>query len=230
PRNWLVSFHPLRAASGHIDNIVVVVVEITERQRALAALKASEELYRILFEIAPDAIAVISPERKIVMANGRAARVFGWPSPESMISRDTREIVAPEDWTRMDANRELLLREGRYHNVEYVGMRKDGSRFPFESDAAIIRGSDGKLQYSIGMAREITERKRAEEHRQQFVSLVENSSEFIGLATLKGELFFLNRAARELVGVESPERRPTVLRDYFDPDEWQRIESHAFRE
>jgi PAS domain S-box-containing protein len=230
PRNWLVSFHPLRAANGHIDNIIVVVVEITERQRALAALKASEELYRILFEIAPDAIAVVSPERKIVMANGRAALVFGWPSPESLIGRDTREIIAPEDWTRLDANREVLLKEGSYHNVEYVGMRKDGSRFPFETDAAIIRGSDGKLQYSIGMARDITLRKRAEEHRQQFVSLVENSSEFIGLATLKGELFFINRAARDLVGVESPESRATVLRDYFDDDEWQRIEAPAFLE
>jgi PAS domain S-box-containing protein len=230
PRNWLVSFHPLRAASGHIDNIIVVVVEITERQRALAALKASEEMYRILFETAPDPIAVFSAERKIVMANGRAARVFGWPSPESMIGHDTHEIIAPEDWVHLDANREVLLKEGSYHNVEYVGMRKDGSRFPFESDAAIIRGNDGKLRYSIGMARDISERKRAEEHRQQFVSLVENSSEFIGLATLKGELFFVNRAARQLVGAEDAERRPTVLRDYFDEDEWRRIEAPAFLE
>jgi PAS domain S-box-containing protein len=230
PRNWLVSFHPLRAASGHIDNIIVVVVEITERQRALAALKASEEMYRILFDTAPDAIAVFSAERKIVMANGRAARVFGWPSPESLIGRDTYEIIAPEDWKRLDANREVLLREGSYHNVEYVGMRKDGSRFPLESDAAIIRGSDGKLRYSIGMARDISERKRGEEHRQQFVSLVENSSEFIGLATLEGELFFVNRAARQLVGAENAEKRPSSLRDYFDEEEWRRIESPAFLE
>jgi PAS domain S-box-containing protein len=229
PRNWLVSFHPLRAASGQIDNIIVVVVEMTERQRALAALKASEEMYRILFDTAPDAIAVFSAERKIVMANGRAARVFGWPSPEALIGRDTYEIIAPEDWKRLDANREVLLKEGSYHNVEYVGMRKDGSRFPFESDAAIIRGSDGKLRYSIGMARDISERKQAEEHRQQFVSLVENSSEFIGLATLKGELFFVNRAARQLVGAENAEKRP-LLRDYFDEEEWRRIESPAFLE
>lgn len=57
----------------------------------------------------------------------------------------------------------------------------------------------------IVTANEITERKQAEQERQMFVSLVENSSDFIGFATIEGQPLFINEAGLKLVGIDSLE-------------------------
>jgi PAS domain S-box-containing protein len=65
--------------------------------------------------------------------------------------------------------------------------------------------SSSKVYQLVVTATEITERKQAEKERQMFVSLIENSSDFIGLANLEGKPIFINEAGRKLVGVESLE-------------------------
>src|SRR6185503_18197315 len=67
---------------------------------------------------------------------------------------------------------------------------------------------------------QITERKEAEEERQTLVSVVENSADFIGIASLDGACLFLNRAGRELIGIEDEDevRRTRVL-DLFRPED-----------
>lgn len=67
---------------------------------------------------------------------------------------------------------------------------------------------------------EITERKQAEQERQMFVSLIENSSDFIGVATLEGQPLFINEAGLKLVGMNSIEvdKKFNILDFYFPAD------------
>ncbi len=68
---------------------------------------------------------------------------------------------------------------------------------------------------------EIIERKQAEIERQKFVSLVENSSDFVAMATLDAETLFLNEAGQKLVGIESVEQyKKTNISDYHSPEDW----------
>ena len=54
----------------------------------------------------------------------------------------------------------------------------------------------------------VTAAKLANEEREKFVAVVENSSDFIGMATLSGEVIYTNRAACEMVGFDRRCRRP----------------------
>jgi len=62
---------------------------------------------------------------------------------------------------------------------------------------------------------DITERKQAEQERQLFVSLIENSSDFIGFASLEGKPLFLNEAGRKLVGLNNQELSENLKVDEF---------------
>ncbi|AFZ24149.1 PAS domain S-box [Cylindrospermum stagnale PCC 7417] len=62
-----------------------------------------------------------------------------------------------------------------------------------------------RISQLVVTANEITERKQAEQERQMFVSLIENSSDFIGFATIEGQPLFINEAGLKLVGIESLE-------------------------
>src|SRR5262249_3383561 len=69
-------------------------------------------------------------------------------------------------------------------------------------------------------------RKQVETLHQQFVSLVENSGEFIGWATVEGTAFCVNEAGRRLVGLDGlDEVRRTTMMDYFPPEDRPRIQN-----
>ena len=71
-----------------------------------------------------------------------------------------------------------------------------------------------------GLQREMSERERSEVERQRLVSLVENSSDFIGIASLEGQLLFLNEAGQELIGLSSlAEVKAKSMHDFLMEDD-----------
>ena len=80
------------------------------------------------------------------------------------------------------------------------------------------------------IVRDITDRKETEADRQKFVTLVESSTDFIGICDLDGVPFFVNRAGLALVGLDSieagaPDDR---VRDFFFPEDRERIMRELF--
>ena len=80
----------------------------------------------------------------------------------------------------------------------------------------LVEGRTNQLRdMNIQLQEEIALRKKAQELQQQFVNLVENSNDFIGMASLDGTITYINRAGRDLVGLKSPEEAlKTSVLDY----------------
>src|SRR5262249_54860831 len=79
-----------------------------------------------------------------------------------------------------------------------------------------IKDEAGRVLFLAATGTDITDRKRAEADRQKFVTLVENSTDFIGMCDLEGVPFYINRAGLTLVGLEGIEQaRHTPVRDFF---------------
>ncbi len=136
-----------------------------ERMVAVRALRESESQLRAVLQSALDAVFEIDESSTILLANESAHRMFGWPSGE-LISQKITVLMSPEDGIKHleDLRRYLETGESRIIGkvVEVVGCRGDGSRFPCELSAAVMTLPDGARRF-IGVHRDITERKRAEE-------------------------------------------------------------------
>jgi PAS domain S-box-containing protein len=75
------------------------------------------------------------------------------------------------------------------------------------------------------LCQQITERKRVEEERLKLASMVENSADFIGLATLEGHTLFVNPAGQKLVGLDSDEEvRATWIADYVVEEDQAKLQ------
>jgi PAS domain-containing protein len=85
------------------------------------------------------------------------------------------------------------------------------TRSPYRDAAEAVAGV-------VGISRDITDRKRAEEDREKFVALVEHSIDLIGMATLDGGVFYLNPAGRQLVGLGECEPAGGRIEDYVPAD------------
>lgn len=136
--------------------------EIERLRQAQTSLQGIEDRYRALFETSPDAIAVFDLEMRLVLSNLAGAALHGYSSAEELIGKYDRDFIAEEDLPRLAERAPDLLTIGKLGPIEYHAVRKDGSRFLVEMRISTVWDRAGKPVVFVGVARDITERSRAE--------------------------------------------------------------------
>jgi two-component system cell cycle sensor histidine kinase/response regulator CckA len=162
-RMWLVRGYPIHDADGKITAVVEVTMDITERKRAEEALRESEEMYKMLVEASPESVTATDLEGHIIYVSQRALELHGAERAEELLGKAAFDLIAPEEREKAAANLRRTLEEGVVRNIEYTLLRKDGSRFSGELNAALVKDAQGKPKAFIATVRDITDRKRAEE-------------------------------------------------------------------
>ena len=100
----------------------------------------------------------------------------------------------------------------------------DGSQRFADVTIQPIRDETGRVLFLAPTGTDITDRKRAEAEREKFVTLVENSTDFIGICDLDGIPFFINQAGLEMVGLENIEQAHRMkVADFFFPEDQDRV-------
>ncbi len=137
-----------------------------ERIRAEEAMRESEEKMRAISETAQDAIIIIDDLGTVVYWNPAAVRIFGYEEEEA-VGRDFPDLLGSEK-----SREAFIKRFGAFRDtgkcpmvgraIEMKATRKDGSVFPIEHAISTVRIKD--RLYAIGMIRDISERKAAEEN------------------------------------------------------------------
>ena len=155
---------------------VAVGRDDTDRRNAEEALAESEDRYRTLFHSAGDAIFIRDLEGPLLEVNRVACERLGYERSE-LLGLTLRETTDPEYADLIAERMPELLRKGQIF-VETVQCTKDGHTIPTEMNARVITYRGRRAIMSI--ARDITERKRAEEKLEQALS---STIEAFGLAT-----------------------------------------------
>src|SRR5262249_29474387 len=151
--------------------------------------------------------------------NAAAERLFGYTAAQAVGRHIT--FIIPVDRAAEEDRIIACLKAGqRVEHYETVRLRSDGSSIQVSRTISSIRDESGRVIGASKIARDITDRKQAEADRQKFVTLVENSTDFIGMCDLEGVPFFINRAGLELVGLNGiEEARRTSVRNFFFPED-----------
>jgi PAS domain S-box-containing protein len=158
-RRWFTPFaRPLRDKDGNIIGGVNMLVDITERKRTeqasnlLAAIVASSD----------DAIISKNLDGIITSWNTGAERLFGYTSDEAVGKHIT--LIIPHE--RRDEEMEILARLRRGERIDHfdtVRRHKDGALLDISLTISPVRDANGRIIGASKVARDVTQRKRAEE-------------------------------------------------------------------
>ena len=172
-------------------------------------------LYRSIVDTSPDAITVTSVDGKILLCNRQAAALHGFERVDEMVGRSAWEFVSPEDRERAAADFGLLAQAGRVSDVGYTLLRADGERVPVELSASAIQDADGKIKALVGVVRDVTGRKQAEEalrrSEEYFRSLIENAPDLITVIEPSGEISYQSPSAERTLGYTAKELTGTSV-------------------
>jgi PAS domain S-box-containing protein len=171
-----ISLSPLESAGGIL--VTAAIRDISVRKDAEKHLAQIENRYRGLLEAAPDAMVVVNQGGEVVLLNLQAEKQFGYHRDE-LLGQKVKNII-PEgfaerliaDSTRTAAD---ALAQQIGTGIELYGRRKDGSNFPIEIMLSPLEGAEGILVTAA--IRDITERKKSEEHLVKTVGELRRSND-----------------------------------------------------
>lgn len=137
--------------------------ESEQRFLAVNALRESDERFQAIFETVVDAIIMITPKGSIIMFNTAAEKMFGYVFTE-VVGKNIKFLMPEPYHSEHDEylRRYLETREKKIIGIgrEVVALRKDGTKFPVE--LAVSEFFQNQNQYFVGVIRDMTLRKKAE--------------------------------------------------------------------
>lgn len=151
--------------------IVVMASDITKEKQMEKDLRQSEERLRSIINASPDAITITDLNAKIIDCDQATLDLHGFAKKEDVIGLSAFKFISPKDIQKAKANLAKTLSSGFVKNVEYTALDKNGNEFPLELSASLIRDSEGKPKFFMAVSRNISERKKLEQAKTEFVSL-----------------------------------------------------------
>ncbi|HLO27407.1 MAG TPA: PAS domain S-box protein, partial [Geobacteraceae bacterium] len=209
--------------NGRAVAIVGSLTDITERKQAEEALQESEERYRSLIELAPDAV-IIHQDGWFAYANAAALQLFGAATFEQLQGRNILELIHPDERDTVRARMNQIRGGEKVPSREFRVLRLDGGEVPVEAAGVLIeyRGKPG-VQAII---RNISERKQADvalrESEHRFRTLAAAAYEGI-VITEHGRILDVNEQLTQILGYERSELVGVKVSDLLPPKEHDRV-------
>ncbi|PKP57894.1 histidine kinase [Candidatus Atribacteria bacterium HGW-Atribacteria-1] len=151
----------------YADNLEKIAKERTKEIKKLSdAVKATTE-----------GIIVTDLEAKITDLNKAALKMYGTGNKEGLVGKSAFDLIVPEERVKALTGMKEVMEKGYVKDREYHIAIKGGTKIPVEMSVSIMEGMDGEPIGFVGIVRDITDRKQAEEKLQQSYKKLQKTME-----------------------------------------------------
>jgi PAS domain S-box-containing protein len=167
---------PLRDSHGNVVGILGTYEDITVRREADRALQIAEERYRTIFDNSAVAIMMADDQERLISWNIFTENLLGYDKNDLYLM-PVKSLYSEEEWNKIRTHD--IRQKGMQHHLETQITKKNGEIIDIDVSLSVLKDPDGRVTGSIGVIRDITERKEAErkmkeamELKSQFISTV----------------------------------------------------------
>ncbi|MEG3903857.1 PAS domain S-box protein [Microcoleus sp. B4-C5] len=200
--------------------------QIAEIESAQQKLRDSEQKYHQILDSIADMVLVKGPKSKIVWANQAFRDYYGMTQEELQDILDA-PFADPDNTLQYVRDDAFVFETGQTLQIsEEPVTRYDSEVRLFSTVKTPIRNADGQIVMTVGVSRDMTERKQAEEavkaSESKYRSLVETSQDMIWSVDASGRYTFVNPAVKYIYGYEPEEMIGRPFSDFVTPEQCQK--------
>ena len=205
-----ISDQVLNREDGAITGIRSGIQDITERKRAEAELNRERELWQTLLDASPDKIYFKDTQSRFIKCSKSQALDFGLKSPDEMVGKTDFDIFEESHARPAFEDEQAIIRTGRpIIDKEEREDYKDGHATWVASTKLPMRDNTGKIIGIMGISRDITDRKKAEEalgyERDLLRTLLDTSPDNIYFKDTQCRFVKCSKTQSRHFGLESPD-------------------------
>jgi PAS domain S-box-containing protein len=157
-------------------HVIVALSDITENKKAEYERQLAEEKYRMIFENSAVAITMVDEQERLISWNKFTENLLGM-SRDDLYLRPVQSLYPAEEWKKIRAF-DFRQKANQYHLLETRMVKKDGRIIDVDISLSILKNAENKTTGSIGVIRDITEHKAAEE---KVKKMIDEKSGFISI-------------------------------------------------
>ncbi|MEI8288857.1 MAG: PAS domain S-box protein [Verrucomicrobiota bacterium] len=213
---------------GKLQSTYGVLRDITGRKRVEAALRASEEQFRAIFDLASVGMAQSHPRTgQWLQVNQKMCDITGYPAAE-LLRLKVSDVTHPEDRRQdLELFQQVVRGERPDYRIEKRYLRKDGAVAWVNVNMTVIRDSSGQPLRTVATIEDISMRKQAEDEIRRLANELKLILETVptGIAFLKGrQVVSANLTFDRIFGYAHGETvKLTTVAFYADPQDFERV-------
>src|ERR1700730_9309511 len=230
---WCEPRTPTEQNQKIIEQITHLAAVAIERKRNEAALRESEERFRLIVDSIPGFVFTLSAAGKVELLNRQALEYFGQPIEEWKNSPNF-EHVHPDDLPRVMDAYNRWLETGQPHDLELRQRRADGVYRWFQSRALPARDTEGRITGWYILLTDINDRKRAEDElakafeekaksEAELRTIIDVIPQLIVALGSDGNCLYANQALLEYTGVTREEMKSGNFGEVFHPEDFEKV-------
>jgi len=198
---------------------LVFVRDITERKGAEAALRQEQALFNNLASTIPDLIYFKDRKSRFVRINEAMVRFFGLRSAPEVVGKTDFDFFSEEHaWQAYEDEQRVMSTGEPLIGLEEKETWPDGHVTWASTTKVPLRDADGNITGLVGISRNITERRRAEERIREQAALLDNANDAIYVTALDCTILYWNRGAERTYGWTSAEVLNRKTTELISPD------------
>jgi PAS domain S-box-containing protein len=218
-RHILANSMRLEDDRGKVTGVACILRDVTGRKRAEQETKRAQYLLEKVVENMADGVVITDNKGIITFYNEGAVEIFGH-HPSDILGKPVLDFyVRKKDAKKV---KEMLLKskDGKISNFETQFLSGDGKTVSVNMSATLMRDEEGKVIGTLGINRDITQRKTLErelkESEERYRTMVESAHDMVAIIGEDYRLRYVNKKAEELTGYNREELRGMDLRDLLD--------------
>ena len=214
---WVAQFfYAIKNDNGTVEKVVILTEDITERKKAEQALRASEEKFREIADMAPEGIYEISSKGTLTYANRQAFQILGFIPAEIDKNFNVFDIFQDVELERVKRNFSDILAGKKIGPNEYLAKKSDGSSINLLIHSCPVY-QENKAAGLRGVIMDITERKRIDDalrnSEARYRTILNAAPLYIYAVNLEGIITFIDG---KLLAIDGLDSRDIVGKSIFD--------------